>query len=302
MMANSYVTALLTIYMLIYVIPFYLFASTRPSPTRSRDAVPVMQARIRSVTVSSCICSALTFFLITYTKENISVLETVHLMGYLPLGFSEILKSLLLTSILFAGPLFEKGFVDGEWKDWICLKGLRTSVSTWIGWRNYVVVGPITEEVLFRSASIPLMVSSQTPMTRMILQTPLIFGLAHLHHIYEFHITHPHAPMTAALMQSLLQLSYTTAFGAYATFIYVRTGSLFSVIMVHALCNWIGLPRFGGLVGEYYNTINGLSFPSRTSRVVCCTIIYYLLLIMGAWGWWRLLWPLTRSNNRLVDF
>lgn len=300
-MADSYVTALLTIYMLIYVTPFYLFASTRPSPTRSRDAIPVMRARIRSVTVSSCICSALTFFLLTHTRENTSVLKTAHLMGYLPLGFSEILKSLILTSILFSGPLFEKGFVDGEWKDWICFRNLRTSVSTWIGWRNYIV-GPITEEVLFRSASIPLVVSSQTSMARLILQTPLIFGLAHLHHFYEFCTTHPHAPMTAALVHSLLQFSYTTAFGAYATFIYVRTGSLYSVIMVHVLCNWIGLPRFGGLVGEYYNATNGLSFPSRTSRVVCCTLVYYSLLVVGAWGWWKLLWPLTRSSNRLVDF
>lgn len=301
-MGDAYATFLLLIYMLIYVSPFYLFASTRPSPMRSRDAIPVMQARTRSVIVSCCICSAATMILLTSNNENSSVLKSVHQMGYFPLGITEVWKSLLLTSILFAGPLFERGFIESGWKEWINWRHFKESISTWIGWRNYVV-GPVTEEILFRSASIPIILLSRMISTpRLILQPPLIFGLAHLHHFYEFRIMYPHAPESAALMQSLLQLGYTTAFGAYATFLYVRSGSLLSVILVHAFCNWVGIPRFWGKVGEYYIAVNGLVSTRSRSQVVVWTSVYYLILVMGAWGWWKLLWVLTCSSNRLVDF
>ena len=32
------------------------------------------------------------------------------------------------------------------------------------------------------------------------------------------------------------------------------------------------------------------------------TIAYYVLLVLGAWGFWKGLWVLTESDNRLVDF
>ncbi|KAH9209838.1 hypothetical protein DL95DRAFT_309108, partial [Leptodontidium sp. 2 PMI_412] len=45
-----------------------------------------------------------------------------------------------------------------------------------------------------------------------------------------------------------LQLSYTTLFGGYVTFLYMRTGSPLGVILVHAFCNWMGLPLCLGRV------------------------------------------------------
>lgn len=49
-------------------------------------------------------------------------------------------KPMLLTMILFAGPLFEKGVVEGGWRDWIVAKGVVAELNTWIGWRTYVAV------------------------------------------------------------------------------------------------------------------------------------------------------------------
>ncbi|RKF55205.1 putative CAAX prenyl protease 2 [Golovinomyces cichoracearum] len=315
-MNTSLATALLVIYMLIYVLPFYLSSSTRPSSSQSRDAIPVIRARIRSVTVSCCICSTITL-LITRTEGDVSLLRVLQTMGYLSLSLSEIFNSLFLTSILFLAPLFERGFVEGEWKDWIRLRGLRTTILSWTGWRNYVV-GPITEEVLFRSASIPLLLMTRMSAPRMILQAPLVFGLAHFHHFYEFRICHPRTPITFALLQSVLQFSYTTVFGGYATFIYLRTSSLLSAILVHAFCNWIGLPRFWGLVGgnedlsnldpiSDFRKVHFTSSPSSALRflrfrIFWCTFSYYSLLIVGAVGWQKMLWPLTVSDNRLIDF
>jgi prenyl protein peptidase len=47
---------------------------------------------------------------------------------------------MLLVMILFAGPLFEQGVVEGAIGDWVKLRGVHESLSSWIGYRNYIVV------------------------------------------------------------------------------------------------------------------------------------------------------------------
>lgn len=61
-------------------------------------------------------------------------------MGLFPIGIVETVKCLVLTQILFLGPLFEAGIVDGEWNDWIRLKGIYRLWDDWTSWRNYVAV------------------------------------------------------------------------------------------------------------------------------------------------------------------
>lgn len=154
--------------------------------------------------------------------------------------------------------------------------------------------GPLTEEILFRSAAVPLMVLARTPLARTIFVSPLVFGLAHVHHFYEFRVTHPGVPPAAALLRSAFQLGYTTLFGAYATFVYLRSGSLLAVFAVHVLCNCMGLPRvWGGVEGRGRD---GDAVP--VGRV--WSLAYYVLLVVGAVGWWRQLWAWTESSNALV--
>ncbi|TAQ85648.1 hypothetical protein B7494_g6027 [Chlorociboria aeruginascens] len=246
LISTASAVALLVIYTLVYVLPFYASPTTRPSPNLSRDAPSVIRARIRSVTVSCILCSIATFVALSSVKNGTPV-RALHRMGYFPFGVEETVKGLTLTAILFLGPLFEAGCVEGEWRNWIRLRGLGVATSGWIGWRN-IVAGPVTEEILFRSASVPLLLLSQTSNTTTIFLTPIIFGLAHIHHFYEFRITHPHTPVIGALLRSLLQFTYTTLFGGYATFLYLRTGSLLNVILVHSFCNWMGFPRVWGRV------------------------------------------------------
>lgn len=50
------------------------------------------------------------------------------------------MKTLGLTAVLFLGPLFEAGVVEGQWRGWIKLRGLNAVISGWIGWRNFVAV------------------------------------------------------------------------------------------------------------------------------------------------------------------
>lgn len=163
---------------------------------------------------------------------------------------------------------------------------------------SYISQGPVTEEVLFRSAAVPLMLIARTSVTRTIFLSPLIFGLAHVHHFYEFRITNPRVPVAAAVLRSAFQLAYTTLFGAYATFLFLRTGSLLAICLVHAFCNCMGLPRVWGRVQRVSGSTEEPAPEQKGS--VLWTAAYYVLLVTGAALWNRNLWVLTESSNALV--
>lgn len=83
--------------------------------------------------------SAATFGLIVY-KDYSTPMEALRLLGWWPIGPLEIVKSLLLTSLLFLGFLFERGIAEGEWRYWMRGGYFIESISDWAGWRNYVAV------------------------------------------------------------------------------------------------------------------------------------------------------------------
>lgn len=80
--------------------------------------------------------------------------------------------------------------------------------------------------------------------TRAILIAPLFFGVAHLHHFIEN--VRQGTPVPRAALITLVQLTYTSLFGMYAAFLFVRTGHLLSASLAHMFCNFMGFPDFGG--------------------------------------------------------
>ncbi|KAL9601849.1 MAG: hypothetical protein Q9219_002200 [cf. Caloplaca sp. 3 TL-2023] len=292
---------------LLYVLPFYLSPTTRPSPILSRDAPSVIRARIRSVSISVSLSTIATIYVLV-ARANTSWLDTLRLLGWYPLGITEIAKSSLLTALLFSGPLFEKAVIEGRWKEWIRGQKLYESLSSWIGWRIYVA-GPVTEEILFRSLLVPLHLLTPLSPTRVVLLTPLYFGIAHVHHFYEFVLTHPHTPMAPSIIRSLIQFSYTTIFGWYATFVFIRTGNVVAVTAAHTFCNWAGLPRLWGRV-EPRVAMGGPttrakedsdSTPGRERKAsIAWSASYYALLIAGAVSFQQCLWILTESPRAMA--
>ncbi|KAH8689658.1 CaaX prenyl proteinase Rce1 [Talaromyces proteolyticus] len=296
---------------LAYVVPFYISKQTRPSASLSRDAPSVIRSRVRAVTLA-CIGSTFFMLAIITLKASASLPEALKLLGYWPIGFLEILKSFLLTAILFSGPLFERGIVERDWMLGIRGAAIAESLRSWIGFRNFVA-GPITEEVIFRSIIISLHLLAKMTPTRIVFISPLYFGIAHVHHFYEFRLTHPDTPVIAAVLRSLFQFAFTTVFGWFAAFVYLRTGSLPAVILVHSFCNWCGLPRVWGRIEAGVRisppVVRGKDdtevSPAQVTdgRVpVGWTIAYYELLVAGAVGFYFLLWPLTESPLALASF
>jgi hypothetical protein len=78
--------------------------------------------------------------------------------------------------------------------------------------------------------------------------TPLFFGMCHLHHCWSVLQTYGFLPRAAAA-QTVLQLLYTTVFGWYATWLFLATGSILAAVVVHSICNVMGLPPFWRMGG-----------------------------------------------------
>ncbi|KAF2182774.1 CaaX prenyl protein-like proteinase Rce1 [Zopfia rhizophila CBS 207.26] len=310
--ATKTAVTLSIVFTLVYVVPFYLSSATRPSPQLSRDAPSSIRARVQAVTLSCIISFALIVYVLYQWGES-SPKEIFKLLGFWPISVMDTAKTMLLVAILFAGPLFEAGIVDGGWKDWIRGNSVQEVLSSWIGYRNFVV-GPISEELIWRSLIIPLHVLAQVSGKKIIFLTPLYFGIAHIHHLYEFRLTHPHTPMLLAILRSLFQFTYTSLFGFFAAFVFLRTGNVFSLILAHSFCNLMGLPRFWGRVGVeagvpigppgvdkkedevVHSRISGISYRSKG---IAWTVAYYLILVAGAVGFYWQLFPLTESSHAL---
>jgi prenyl protein peptidase len=172
--------------------------------------------------------------------------DGLHLLGWWPVfPVESVLAPLLLTLILFLGPLFEKLLVETSFRPFTLFQEVPASLRSHIGYRNFVA-GPITEEVLFRSCLIPLQLLARSSLKVTIFTTPLYFGIAHIHHLYEFTLTHPDHSWVPILLRSFFQFTYTTLFGWFASFVYLRTGSLYACVLIHAFCNWAGFPRVWG--------------------------------------------------------
>lgn len=245
---------------------------------------------------------------------HVEPISALHILGWWPLEPVNILRCLALTFLLYLGPLFEAVFVDRVFSQLRKGSVVVETLSSWQGYRNYVA-GPVTEEILFRSVVIAVNILAKMSLTKIVFCTPLYFGIAHIHHFYEFTLTHPHTPLLPAILRSVFQFTYTTLFGWYAAFIYVRTGSLYACIIIHAFCNSMGLPRFWGKLKSVEEhplapvAIRGkddedaIQTKGRGNALgLQWTVAYYVLLVVGAYAFSTQLKPLTASSDPLVNF
>ncbi|KAF2711198.1 Abi-domain-containing protein [Pleomassaria siparia CBS 279.74] len=292
----------------IYVVPFYLSSATRPSPQLTRDAPSCIRARVRAVTLSSILSLVLTTYVL-HQHGGLPLQDIASLLGFWPISLVDTAKSMSLVAILFAGPLFEYGIVENGWTDWIRGRGIYQVLTSWMGYRNFVV-GPVSEELIWRALIIPLHVLAKFSAKQIVFLTPLYFGIAHVHHLYEFQLTHARTPLLMAVLRTVFQFTYTSLFGFFAAFVYLRTGNLLTIILAHAFCNWMGLPRFYGRVGVEAGVPIGPpdadkrddgDSPQYESRGIAWTVAYYIVLVAGAVGFYWQLFPLTESSHALLS-
>ena len=127
------------LYTLLYIVPFYISKTTRPSPFLSRDAPSVIRARIQAAIFATVVNTSLTLYVLTAYGEA-TLADAFRLMGYGPVSIADLGRVLLLCCVLFAGPLFEAGVVEGGWREWTNGSALLETLGSLVGWRNFVVV------------------------------------------------------------------------------------------------------------------------------------------------------------------
>jgi prenyl protein peptidase len=114
-----------------------------------------------------------------------------------------------------------------------------TAEERWKNIRNFVVA-PMTEEIVFRGCMVPALLASGMSPLKASIVAPLFFGVAHVHHAVTKLLSGE--KMAPVLLTTVFQFAYTTMFGCYASYAFVRTGSVAAVTVSHAYCNWMGLP------------------------------------------------------------
>ena len=158
---------------------------------------------------------------------------------------SHVLSPLLLTGLLFLGPLYVC-YLDAELPLQSCFswhRQVRCKFGSLLGIRNYLV-GPLTEELVFRaSILVPLFLAGVTH-TNLVLASPAFFAIAHVHHAYNVYLQQGRSRHAAisGLVTATAQFAYTMVFGWYANFLFLRAGSVWAPLSAHVFCNVMGLP------------------------------------------------------------
>lgn len=90
------------------------------------------------MTFSTILCSIITVYVLY--EHDVPASSMPQLLGMWSVSLLDTAQTMLLVMILFAGPIFEYGVVEGAFMRWMKLQGVYESLSSWIGYRNFVVV------------------------------------------------------------------------------------------------------------------------------------------------------------------
>lgn len=226
-----------------YVGVLYVHDSTRPSTTRSRDDEDVILRRMILISLYSAAVIVALIPGILYSEAVYGTWwyawQSLHIQFGLYELFWAPLMCLLTTAVLFIGPLVSVVLFDYNLNMHLLFHDIKVGISDLFGIRNFVI-GPLTEELVFRSGIMALFLAAGASRTMLIFGSPLFFGVAHVHHAYESRIRG--IPPKIIAFSALFQFAYTTAFGWYSAYLFIRTGTVWSCFFVHAFCNSMGVP------------------------------------------------------------
>ncbi|WWC57989.1 uncharacterized protein I303_100524 [Kwoniella dejecticola CBS 10117] len=223
----------------------------------SRDHPDTIKKRMIAVTISTALSLSGVYLTINNASPSrssiASISKSITLLGLrLPTLGPDIIGNVLpyaLAPILMSGPLYAT-YLDGD----LSILRNRYGEGLWAGfkrtWRSFglielrnYVVGPITEELVFRSTILSVSILGGLSFKSLVFATPLWFGIAHAHHALETYRKNGATRDAAihAILGCLFQLSYTTLFGWFASYLYLKTGSVLPPLTSHIFCNVMGI-------------------------------------------------------------
>ncbi|ORZ09144.1 hypothetical protein BCR42DRAFT_423824 [Absidia repens] len=279
-------------FVILYIAGFYLFEHSRNNGLKlSRQHPIVIKSRMKAVAISCVVITALLHIVLSLYLDNVSLQGTVTLLGLkmnlLPSNLWRVIgQPFLLTMTLFLGPLTilyfdnqlpgQNGFDIG--------KDVIQVFWSLHGQRNYVFA-PLTEEYVFRSCMIAILHQANYSYSYLIFVTPLYFGLAHLHHGWEVYhqLGRTRQALQTAIISSVFQFGFTSLFGWYVSFLFLRTANLWVCVLCHSFCNIMGLPDISDIPHR----------PLRHRQVIWSSFIIGIVLFVC------LLYPLSSVKDSL---
>ncbi|KAJ2503330.1 CAAX prenyl protease [Coemansia sp. RSA 1972] len=266
-----------------YVASIYLFMALFPTPLATihdRDHPHIMKQRMHGVSLATLVSLVATSIALWHwqsSDEQFNARQIVSELGLDPrTALPSVVVALVLMCVLFLGPLLTSHLEGGC--GWDMLK--RVPSSLWnqpIYLRNYVV-GPVTEELVFRSCVVALWAASNLSTTMCVFVSPVIFGVAHVHRAVSLYVKGD-GTLGRILLSTLVQLSYTTVFGWIAAGLFVRTKSVTGPIVAHIFCNLQGLPDL-----------------TKASQYPGYKYFIWLAFVVGLVGFLVLFEPMTRPG------
>lgn len=265
---------------------------------RWRDDPDVIRARLVAVGMSTALSCGIVLWLLWNLAQDFTIAfdaASTRLGFSLPLG--DVFPVCLVTPILFLGPLYAE-YLMGRLplqRNWSWRRDLLPMITTWQGWRNYLMA-PLTEEVVFRACMLAVYHLAGAPIGRMIFMTPLLFGFAHIHHAWDIFNRYGRSVAAAkrAIFATILQLSYTSLFGFHCSYLFLRSGSIIPPLTSHIFCNIMGLPQV---------SFHLATFRSRRNAIKAAYIIGILgyIYTMNKWTLVEgcLYWRATSNINGL---
>lgn len=283
-----------------------------------RDDPRVIKSRMKRVLGVTLINIVLIpWFHAIYSQGECNFIEAFLRLGLIPgilygqgilrfawgLFFSSVVNCLKLMCILYCGPLLDNLLyyllVPGVSVKSMFIDVYNELFNIW-GLRNYVFA-PLTEELFYTAMIINnYLITDQksTTFNSVIFLSPLFFGVAHVHHGFEMYSIGLYSTLNI-LFSVLFQTVYTTAFGIFTNYVFVRTGgNLWCCIFLHAMANYLGFPGGSELSSQLHIVQH------KCSRLVIVfgalwKWIYIGLLLVGVAEFKNNLWNLTQSPYEL---
>jgi len=249
------------------------------APELGRDHPAVIRTRLFSVLVSTTASLCLVHYIVAASQSD--PLQAGWDTTAVQLGFSfskHDVAAYFVTPALFLGPLYGRYLSnDLPFMGNLTFDERMRSWFSWIGIRNYIA-GPISEELVWRSCLVCAYRLAGASNTFLIFFTPISFGAAHLHHVWETYnkFGRTRQALQRAVLITLFQFTYTTLFGFHAAFLFLRTSSLFPSMFAHTFCNVMGFPQ---LLDELR------WFPHRRKQILFAYFTGVVLYIYGMRSW-----------------
>lgn len=169
---------------------------------------------------------------------------------------------LILNSLLFTGEIYQKCLaLYQEYRDEINLRPYRLKLrglphflryklvfyvfsffEEEFNWYTFkaIVAAPLLEEWTYRALIFNIYKADSITMAWLL---PLYFSFSHAHTFFK-NLTQKNVNIKNEFSMMLLKIIYTTVFGFYSGWVYIKTGrtNIYGAMALHTQCNWFGLP------------------------------------------------------------